>query len=135
MHTTAPHRRRRPLRIRLATSLSVTAAAALAVGVAVVGCASDTGKENAKTKQRYATLDPKKDFPAYMKGTIWELTQRNYDGDLATSSYGLVGRLRGTGEPPLDVLEQAHGVSPPVARLRSEMASCSRSISCLNAFM
>ena len=44
-------------------------------------------------------------------------------------------RLGRAGEPAAQLLDEAHGVSPPTARSRSERACCSRATSCPNTFV
>jgi hypothetical protein len=86
------HRRRN--RLRLVGALS----AALAIIPAFTGCKNEKAADNAALKVRYKDLGPKEEVPAFMKGTVWEMTERTNDEYFASSIYGLVGRLRGTGD-------------------------------------
>src|SRR5829696_5267920 len=88
-HLDRPH-----LRGRIAGALG----AALSLALLAPGCETTKPKSNAAPKIVYPTLAPKSDVPEFMKGTIWELTERTNDEPYATASYGLVGRLRGTGD-------------------------------------
>src|SRR5687767_10022835 len=88
------HLDRHPLRRRTACALG----AALSVALLLGGCASEKPKQNNAAVVTYADLGPKADVPEYMKGSIWELTERTNDEPSAAATYGLVGRLRGTGD-------------------------------------
>ena len=43
-------------------------------------------------------IGPKKNVPPFMAGSIWERTEVSNADPFPISSYGLVGRLRGTGD-------------------------------------
>jgi hypothetical protein len=99
MHTTARHPAARRARLRLpaAVTLGATLAASFLLPP-LAGCKSEVKQENAQIKIRYPELPKKEDVPPYMKGTIWEVTTRTNDEPWPVASYGLVGRLRGTGD-------------------------------------
>lgn len=46
----------------------------------------------------YAEMPERENIPEYFKGTIWELTSRSNDEPYNSATYGLVGRLRDTGD-------------------------------------
>src|SRR5688500_1167885 len=101
MHTIARHPRRprlhASLRLRF-LSAALGAAAAIAVALPLGGCSSKVKPGNKEFDIRYQDLGVKKDVPPYMKGTIWELTNRTNDEPYPVAGYALVGRLRGTGD-------------------------------------
>jgi flagellar basal body P-ring protein FlgI len=78
--------------------LCAGAAAALATCALVPACSSEKPKQNAAVKINYADLGDKPAVPAYMKGTIYDLTDRTNDEPYLTATYGLVSHLRGTGD-------------------------------------
>jgi hypothetical protein len=47
--------------------------------------------------QRYTQLKPK-ELPPFLQGTVGELSERTNDEPYAVATYGLIGRLRGTGD-------------------------------------
>ncbi len=59
------------------------------------GCGSQAPVKNTP---RYATLERKTGVPAYMRGTIWELTDPDSIDPFVVTSYGLVVNLRNTGD-------------------------------------
>jgi hypothetical protein len=66
--------------------------------VALVFAAGCSGPKPSKISSRYRDLGPKKGVPAYLKGSIYELTELANHVPYPVSSYGLVGQLRGTGD-------------------------------------
>src|SRR5688572_25177963 len=95
MHTTAQHPRPRR---RIKNVTAALSAAALALALPLAGCKNEVKQGNPEIKVRHADLPNKPDVPTYMKGTIWEATNRMNDEPYAVASYALVGRLRGTGD-------------------------------------
>ena len=94
MHHLDSHHR--PGRFRAALgALAATVALGL---VATPGCQQEKPKENKFAKISYTDLGEKPNVPAFMKGTIWELTDRTNDEPYNSATYGLVGRLRDTGD-------------------------------------
>ena len=89
-HPARPHLRRR--RVACAIGACLTAA------LLAPGCETTKPKANTAVKITYPTLAPKSDVPEFVKGSVWELTERTNDEPYATASYGLVARLRGTGD-------------------------------------
>src|SRR3954462_15449366 len=86
----------RPLPLRyLAGALG---AAALSAALVVPGCANEKPAGNKEAMIRYKDLGDKAGVPDVLKGTIYELTDRTNDEPYRTATYGLVGRLRGTGD-------------------------------------
>ena len=73
-------------------------AATLALGLVLPGCKQEQPQENKLARINYSELGEKPDVPAFMKGTIWELTDRTNDEAYNSATYGLVGRLRDTGD-------------------------------------
>ena len=72
------------------------ACAFVALAVALVaGCA---GPKPSKITSRYRDLGPKKGVPAYLKGSVYELTELANHVPYPVSAWGLVGQLRGTGD-------------------------------------
>lgn len=102
MHTTARHPRP-----RLRVVYAAFTAAAIALALPFSGCKNEAKQANRQINIRHAEMEDKADVPAYMKGTIWQATTRMNDEPYAVASYGLVGRLRGTGDStaPLPVRE------------------------------
>src|SRR5690242_10160015 len=88
----------RPLRLRRLAG--VLGAAALCAGAALAfpGCTNEKPADNKALKPRYVDKGDKANVPAVLKGTIFELTDRTNDEPFRTATYGLVGRLRGTGD-------------------------------------
>ena len=80
----------------------LTAVALFAAGVLIpaAGCApkADTRRALDRIPQMYPDLGPKKNVPEFMRGSIWERTELSNADPFPISSYGLVGRLRGTGD-------------------------------------
>jgi hypothetical protein len=78
----------------------VTLAAALGVGLGLLvgagGCAKDARAK--KPVARYQNLGPRKDLPPYMQGSIYERAEVAGTDPYPISAFGLVGRLRGTGD-------------------------------------
>src|SRR5260221_4489802 len=72
--------------------------AALCAGgmAALTGCPKAVAP--AKIEPRYVTLGPDTKMPAYLKGTIKELTIVQNTGTFPVSSWGLVTELRRTGD-------------------------------------
>lgn len=73
-----------------------------ALSATVLACAVLTGCQSQEKPKApvmsYANLGAREEVPPYMKGTIWELANRTNDESYAVATYGLVGRLRGTGD-------------------------------------
>src|SRR5688572_30543785 len=67
------------------------------IGLILVGCQQQAPAPPPLIRT-YTSLPPKQGIPPYLKGTIWELTDRNNDEPYATSTYGLVQGLRGAGD-------------------------------------
>src|SRR3978361_301598 len=86
------------LHTRLPFLLTVTFCAALILAPIFAGCKNEQAAKNKALLVRYKSLPPKEDVSSFMKGTIWELTDRGNDEGYASATYGLVGRLRGTGD-------------------------------------
>ncbi|MGE5610306.1 MAG: flagellar basal body P-ring protein FlgI [Bacillota bacterium] len=75
-----------------------SACVAALLGVALVGgCSSDGPKKDAPPPPRYPTLPPKENLPAYMKGTIFEVTDVGNKEPYLVSGYGLIVGLANTG--------------------------------------
>ncbi len=75
----------------------------LAAGVAMAAVGAGCGKKKVDEKlqmppSRYTDMGPKKDVPDYLKGTIYERVELANREPYPVSAYGLVGRLRGTGD-------------------------------------
>ena len=83
--------RRRPGAARVFACLMVSASAAL-----TAGCAQS--RPQPKIAARYQDVGPKKNLPAYLRGSVFELTELANHTPYPVSSYGLVGQLRGTGD-------------------------------------
>ena len=92
------HPARHPGLRHAVTGLAACAALACAV---MVGCQKQ--EPAPKPFVSYVDLGAKPDVPPYMKGTIWELTNRTNDEPYAIASYGLVSRLRGTGDTTMSL--------------------------------
>lgn len=90
MHHLDSHRR---LRNFAGALLVVFAGAAVAM---MSGCAQEAPKPK-PPPQRYTTLRDAQ-LPAFLKGTVGDLAERTNDEPYAASTYGLVGRLRGSGD-------------------------------------
>jgi flagellar P-ring protein precursor FlgI len=72
--------------------------AALGLGLlAVGGCKLPTEKP-APPNQKYQVHPPDASLPAYLHGTVKDLTIVGNTGDFPVSSYGLITGLRGTGD-------------------------------------
>lgn len=94
----------RPTTRRARRGLLLLAAAGLAsasVLAAGTGCSRDETHKPMATK--YDSLKARSDLPGFLKGTIWEKTQRENDTTYPVSGYGLVGQLRGTGDSSASV--------------------------------
>src|SRR5687768_5719854 len=89
------HNLARHLRLR---NVLAGACAALSVFLLIPGCSNQKPKERSALKIRYATMEKRPDVPTIFKGTIWETTTRTNDESYVSAPYGLVGRLRGTGD-------------------------------------
>ncbi|HEX2971123.1 MAG TPA: flagellar basal body P-ring protein FlgI [Tepidisphaeraceae bacterium] len=84
-----PHQLRRILR---------SACAAALIGLVVVGgCSSSGDKKDAPPPPRYPTLPPKENVPAFMKGTVFEMTDVGNKEPYPVSGYGLIVGLDNTG--------------------------------------
>lgn len=83
---------------RARRGLCLLAAVGMAASVllAAGGCTRET--TNVKTPARYTGLKAREGVPDYLRGTIWERTQRENNTAYTVSGYGLVGQLRGTGD-------------------------------------
>ena len=95
MNQPSPLARTRPL--FTAVALCASALLLLAAALPLAGCSGRKPKER-KAPVRYPTLGDKKGVPDFMKGTVWEGVELANDEPYAVSSYGLVGRLRNTGD-------------------------------------
>src|SRR3712207_6596628 len=72
-------------------------AVVLSAAIFAVGCQKQA-EQKVQPLVKYKELGKKENVPAFMQGTIWELTERTNDEPYVSASYGLVGRLRGTGD-------------------------------------
>jgi Flagellar P-ring protein len=96
----------------------IVAAAACAFGMTTLtGCPKPV--DPPKAAIRYPVHPPPANMPAFLKGTIHELTIEQNTGDFPVNSYGLVTGLRGTGDSTAPAIVrdwmikemQRHGVS------------------------
>jgi hypothetical protein len=80
--------------------LGLSLALALVVaGVTAAGCGKKDDRRTAKMPpSRYPDLGPKKGMPEYLKGIIYERVELENVTPYPVSAYGLIGRLRGTGD-------------------------------------
>jgi hypothetical protein len=94
MHHPDSHRRLR--RRRHFAGVLRSTAAAVGAGFLVAGC-----QQKAETPkpppQRYTELRDK-ELPPFLQGTVGQLAERTNDEPYVSATYGLVGRLRGTGD-------------------------------------
>src|SRR5688500_10865508 len=72
-------------------------AAALSAALLAAGCQKQP-EQKVQPLIKYPELAKKENVPEFMRGSIWELTERTNDEPYVAASYGLVGRLRGTGD-------------------------------------
>src|SRR4051794_30718248 len=84
----------RPPKTVFAARWICSAAAMAALALPFTGCVT---KDPPKAVSKHETLAPK-NVPPYLKDTIFEKTDLTNVGGFAVSSYGLVSRLRGTGD-------------------------------------
>jgi hypothetical protein len=90
MHHPDSHRRLR----NVAGVLLVSAA--VGTGAFLTGC-QQKAEAPKPPPQRYTELHDK-DLPPFLQGTVGQLAERTNDEPYASATYGLVGRLRGTGD-------------------------------------
>jgi flagellar basal body P-ring protein FlgI len=83
--------------VRTLAAICLAVAGALGGVAALVGCSE---QKSPKPVVRYATLPPKP-VPAYMKNTIFERVDMVDAEPLPLSGYGIVARLKGTGDNKL----------------------------------
>src|SRR5688572_18246792 len=93
MHHPARHPVLRPRLVGRA----LLGAAALSAALLFAGCHKQPD-QRMQPLIKYQELGRKENVPAFMQGTIWELTERTNDEPYVSATYGLVGRLRGTGD-------------------------------------
>ena len=91
MHHPDSHRRLRKL-----AGVLLVGAAAVGTGTFVTGC-QQKAEAPKPPPQRYTELHDK-DLPPFLQGTVGQLAERTNDEPYASATYGLVGRLRGTGD-------------------------------------
>jgi hypothetical protein len=75
----------------------VLVAAAVGAGLFVTAGCQQKADAPKPPPQRYTELRDK-DLPPFLQGTVGQLAERTNDEPYASATYGLVGRLRGTGD-------------------------------------